>query len=321
MPLWYGASVLHAVFPLPMPSVPPTVPAATDLNADDNPTVAHAVRSATTSGLPVLEARLLLMSVTGLTRTQLITRDSESLTPELLERFHSLVARRLAGEPVAYLLGEREFFGRPFAVTPAVLIPRPDTETLVEWSLDALAPIAAPRILELGTGSGIIAVTLALERPDAQVLATDISTDALLVATGNATTLSARNAAFSQSDWYDTIEAQAQYHLIVSNPPYIAADDPHLQQGDLRFEPRGALTDHGAGLADIEQIVTGALARLVPGGWLLLEHGYDQSERVRERLASAGFAAVASRRDLAGHERCSGGRKPVAPTTAAQAGI
>ncbi|WP_354678298.1 peptide chain release factor N(5)-glutamine methyltransferase [Cupriavidus plantarum] len=272
------------------------------------PTVREAQMLAARAGLPTLEARMLLTHVTGLSRTQLITRDGDPLTAAQHEALASLLARRLAGEPMAYLLGEREFFGRTFHVTPDVLIPRPDTEIAVEAVLTRLDALQTPRVLDLGTGSGALAVTIACERPDAEVWATDISEGALAVAQRNARTLGAANMHFRISDWYDALPDELRFDLIVSNPPYIAAGDPHLAEGDLRFEPIDALTDHGDGLSDLAAIVAGAAVRLKPGGWLLMEHGYDQAAATRALLERAGYAEVFSARDLGGHERCTGGR-------------
>jgi len=289
----------------PVPAQPAVLP--------ETVTVRHALALATAAGLPALEARMLLTHVTGLTRTQLITRDGNTLAATERDRFGALLARRLAGEPVAYLLGEREFFGRPFRVTPDVLIPRPDTEIAVETALRLIAPLAAPRLLDMGTGSGALAVTLACERPDAEVWATDVSAGALRVAQDNARALGAANVRFLASDWYAALPDGLRFDLIVSNPPYIPAGDPHLAQGDLRFEPVDALTDHGDGLSDLAAIVAGAATRLRAGGWLLMEHGYDQGEAARGLLVAAGLADIFTARDLAGHERCSGARRFVAP--------
>jgi release factor glutamine methyltransferase len=253
---------------------------------------------------------MLLSHVTGFTRTQLITRDNDHLNAAQRDAFATLLARRLTGEPMAYLLGEREFFGRTFRVTPDVLIPRPDTEVAAEAALARIAGLKAPRVLDMGTGSGVLAITIARERPDAEVWATDISPGALMVAEDNARALQADNIRFLVSDWYGDLPVGLCFHLIVSNPPYIAKGDPHLVEGDLRFEPIDALTDHDDGLSDLAAIVSGAAMRLLPGGWLLMEHGYDQGEPTRALLAEAGFAEVFTARDLAGHERCSGGRLP-----------
>ncbi|MGO4305163.1 peptide chain release factor N(5)-glutamine methyltransferase [Cupriavidus sp. RAF12] len=277
-----------------------------------DPTLREAQTLAAMAGLPALEARMLLSHVTGFSRTQLITRDTDHLTAAQRDAFATLLARRLAGEPMAYLLGEREFFGRTFRVTPDVLIPRPDTEIAAEASLARIANVHAPRVLDMGTGSGILAVTIARERPDAEVWATDISPGAVLVAQDNARALQADNIRFLVSDWYQSVPDGVRFHLIVSNPPYIAAGDPHLAEGDLRFEPIDALTDHEDGLSDLAAIVAGATARLLPDGWLLMEHGYDQAASMRSLLTRAGFEDVYTARDLAGLERCSGGRLPAA---------
>lgn len=283
-------------------NVPDTLP--------PDPTLREALTLAAMAGLPTLEARMLLSHVTGFTRTQLITRDTDHLNAAQRDAFSTLLARRLAGEPMAYLLGEREFFGRTFRVTPDVLIPRPDTEVAAEAALARLAGVASPRALDMGTGSGILAVTIARERPDADVWATDISPGALMVAQDNARALQADNIHFLVSDWYKSLPAGEQFHLIVSNPPYIAEGDPHLVEGDLRFEPIDALTDHDDGLSDLRTIVSGAANHLLPGGWLLMEHGYDQGYATRHLLTSHGYAEVFTARDLGGNERCSGGRLP-----------
>ena len=267
-----------------------------------------------TSALPPLEARILLGHALGWRRTELITRSDEPLDAEPVARFRALEARRVAGEPVAQLIGAREFFGLDFEVTPDVLIPRPETELLVETTLAALDGIARPRVLDLGTGTGAIAVAIASVRPDAQVWAVDRSGEALAVAARNAARLldAARPGGPVQlvrSDWYDALERALRFDVIVSNPPYIASGDPHLTEGDLRFEPRGALTDEADGLSAIRAIIAGAPTRFDEqrGGVLWLEHGYDQAAAVRMLLVQAGFAAVRSECDLAGIERISGG--------------
>ncbi|MEC5408941.1 peptide chain release factor N(5)-glutamine methyltransferase [Paraburkholderia sp. MPAMCS5] len=263
--------------------------------------------------LPPLEARILLTHVLGWRQTQLITRADETLGSADVERFLALQARRVAGEPVAQLVGAREFFGLEFEVTPHVLIPRPETELLVETALTAIENLTRPRVLDLGTGTGAIAVAIASMRPDAHVHALDRSAEALAVAARNAARLlDARRpggaVTFTQSDWYGSLGATLGFDVIVSNPPYIASGDPHLSQGDLRYEPRGALTDEADGLSAIRAIVAGAPARLAAHGVLWMEHGYDQAEAVRELLAAQGFVEVESARDLAGIERISGGR-------------
>lgn len=258
------------------------------------------------SALDGLETRILLMHALGLTRVQLITHSERCLTAEEAQRFTALVQRRITGEPIAYITGQREFFGLPFSVTKDVLIPRPETELLVELALER-APHGA-RVLDLGTGSGAIAIAIAHSRPDLQLTALDSSTAALAIAQQNAIrNLPPQAVRFLHSDWYRALTADAQFDLIISNPPYIVAGDSHLRQGDLRFEPIGALTDHADGLSALRTIVKGAAAHLVAGGWLLLEHGYDQSAAVRELLIAEGYRQVQSWRDLAGIERASGG--------------
>jgi release factor glutamine methyltransferase len=264
------------------------------------------------SPLPPLEARILLTHVLGWRPTQLITRSDETLDAAHVERFHALEARRVAGEPVAQLVGTREFFGLEFDVTPDVLIPRPETELLVDTALTMLDGLSRPRVLDLGTGTGAIAVSIASMRPDAQVWALDRSGEALAVATRNAARLLPTNRpggplVLTQSDWYNGLDASLRFEVIVSNPPYIASGDPHLSQGDLRFEPRGALTDEADGLSAIRKIVAGAPPRLASQGVLWIEHGYDQADAVRALLTAQGFTQVRSERDLAGIERISGG--------------
>lgn len=259
------------------------------------------------AGLPLdpLENRILLCHALNLTRVGLITQAERTLTAQEAAQLAALLARRVAGEPIAYIVGQREFYGLPFQVSPAVLIPRPDTELIVELTLERLAPRA--RVLDMGTGSGAIAVAVAHTRADAIVTALDVSEDALALARANA---AANGAAvrFLRSDWFAAL-GHDTFDLIASNPPYIAAGDTHLAQGDLRFEPSGALTDFADGLSALRTIVNGAAAHLVPGGWLLLEHGYDQAGAVRDLLAAAGYSEVQSWRDLGGIERVSGGRR------------
>lgn len=267
------------------------------------------------SPLDAVDARVLLAYALGWTRTQLITRGDAPLEPAAIARYRALEARRAAGEPVAQLVGMREFFGRPFDVTPDVLIPRPETELLVEAALDAIDGRPHPAVLDLGTGSGAIAVSIAAERPDARVWALDRSPAALDVAQRNADNLlDARRPGgplhWLQSDWYEALDPVLAFDAIVSNPPYIAQHDPHLAEGDLRFEPRGALTDDADGLSAIRTIVAGAGAYLKPGGTLWIEHGYDQAEAVRALLAARGFVAIESLADLAAIERTTGGRRP-----------
>lgn len=254
--------------------------------------------------LDPLEARILLAHALNLTRVQLVTQADRVLSNEEAARISSLFQRRIDGEPIAYIVGEREFFGLMLYMTPDVLIPRPETELLVELALERLP--ANGRILDMGTGSGAIAIAIAHSRPDAQVTALDVSESALAVARRNAERHST-HVRFLRSDWYSAL-AEDKFDMIVSNPPYIVNADPHLLQGDLRFEPVDALTDHADGLSAIRTIIGGASARLVEGGWLLIEHGYDQAARVRELLRCQGFRDAQSWKDLAGIERISGAR-------------
>lgn len=257
------------------------------------------------SALDPLDHRVLLCHALGLNRIALITQSERVLSDEELQRYRALVQRRLDGEPIAYIVGQREFFGLPFEVGKAVLIPRPDTELLVELTLDRLP--RAGRVLDMGTGSGAIAVALAHTRKDADVSALDVSAEALAVARRNADANGAR-VTFLHSDWFGALHAAPPFDVIAANPPYIASGDHHLSEGDLRFEPVGALTDHADGLTALRTLVAGAAAHLAPRGWLLMEHGYDQAAPVRALLAEAGYTEVQSWRDLAGIERVSGGR-------------
>lgn len=254
--------------------------------------------------LDALENRILLCHALGLSRVGLITQSERVLSADEAQQLAALVQRRLDGEPIAYIVGEREFFGLPFKVSPAVLIPRPDTELIVELALERLPQ--GGRMLDMGTGSGAIAVACAHSRRDGGVTALDLSEDALEVARANAAANGVQ-VRFLRSDWFGAV-GDERFALIASNPPYIASHDEHLSQGDLRFEPAGALTDHADGLSALRTIIDGAPAHLLPGGWLLLEHGYDQAEAVRALLAARGFAEVQSWRDLPGIERVSGGR-------------
>ena len=257
------------------------------------------------------EARELLLLVCACSHAELIARGDAVLAEDEAVRYADLVARCAAGEPLAYLLGSAWFAGREFAVSPAVLIPRPDTEVLVEQGLAAIAGKTAPRLVDLGTGSGIVAVTLALTRPDAEVSAVDISPAALDVARSNAARLGA-TVRFLAGDWFAPLAGEC-FDLIVSNPPYVAAGDPHLTRDGLPFEPQGALTDGvsgGDGMACIAHLVAHAAAHLTPGGALRIEHGYDQAVKTRTLLLATGFTEVDSWRDDAGIERVSGGRWP-----------
>ena len=253
-----------------------------------------------------LENRILVGHALGLSRIQLITQSQRVLTAEEAQRLADLFQRRLDGEPIAYIVGEREFYGLPFYVSPGVLIPRPETELLVELVLERLPENGS--VLDMGTGSGIIAVAIAHARPDAKVVALDISPAALEIARRNASRHGV-DIDFLQSDWYAAL-GDAHFDLIVANPPYIVKDDVHLSQDDLRFEPVDALTDHGDGLLALRAIASGSSDHLVPAGWLLMEHGYDQAEAVRELLTGQGFSEVQSWRDLAEIERVTGGVGP-----------
>jgi release factor glutamine methyltransferase len=262
-----------------------------------------------TAAIGRVDAQVIMAHLLGVNRAYLVANPLRVLTETEDARIDMMVSQRAAGQPVAYLLGTREFYSRDFAVGPEVLIPRPETEVLVEAALAKLRGRgAAPTVLDLGTGSGAIAVTLACERPDARVTAVDASAAALAVARGNAASLGcAGRVRFLEGSWYAPVAGE-RFDLVVANPPYVAAGDPHLTEGDLRFEPRGALTDGSAdGLAAIRAIVAGARAHLAPGGWLLLEHGFDQAEAVRPLLIEAGFTERVSLADLAGIPRVAGG--------------
>ena len=254
-----------------------------------------------------VDARVLLCHVLGCKASHLIAHDCDLLDVEQRRRFDALVAARASGQPVAYLVETREFYGRPFRVNASVLIPRPETELIVDLARDLYASAAPGRILDLGTGSGALAVTLACEWPAAEVFAVDASVSALEVARGNARALGA-NVHLIESDWYAALNGFPRFDLVVSNPPYIRERDPHLSEGDVRFEPIRALASGVDGLTDIRQIIFGASAHLVSGGWLLLEHGYDQAADVRALLVQGGFREVNSWRDIADIERITGGR-------------
>jgi len=259
-----------------------------------------------TSPTARLDAELLLAAVLGKPRSYLRTWPEHEPGAEQLAAFAALLERRRMGEPVAYILGHQGFWSLDLEVAPHTLIPRPDTELLVETALQ-LAPATPQRVLDLGTGSGAIALALASERGGWQVIGVDRIAEAVALAERNRQRLKLGNAEFRQSSWFDGLAGE-RFGLILSNPPYIAADDRHLGEGDVRFEPLSALVAGVDGLDDIRQIIAQAPRHLQAGGWLLLEHGYDQAEAVRELLAAAGFTAVDSRRDLGGHQRISLGR-------------
>ena len=271
-------------------------------------TLADALRQLQARGLPRLEAQMLLLHALGQpphARAWLLAHDADALPADAAARVHALADRRLAGEPMAYLTGEKHFHGLQLHIDARVLDPRDDTETLVDWAL-ALLPAEAPRrVLDLGTGSGAIALAIAHARPRARVTAVDASADALSVAQANAQRLQLA-LELRRGDWLAPVAGEV-FDLIVSNPPYIAEGDAHLPA--LAHEPRSALVSGADGLDDLRRIVAAAPAHLVPGGWLLLEHGWDQAGAVRDLLAGAGFRQLQSRRDLAGIERCSGGQR------------
>ena len=249
-----------------------------------------------------LEANLLLQHILNVNRAWLIAHAEDILTTEQDAIFEALLQRRLNGEPIAHILGSREFFGLNLKVTADTLIPRPDTETLVEAALEKIPKTAQARVLDLGTGTGAIALALAKHCPQAHVSAVDFSENALTVARENAENLSTPNVSFMHSHWFSALNNQ-QFDLIVSNPPYIAEHDPHLTQGDVRFEPKSALTSGADGLNDIRHIIAHAPQHLRPSGWLMLEHGYDQAEAVAKLMAEAGFTEIAHAQDLAGIQR------------------
>lgn len=253
-----------------------------------------------------IEVQSLLQHVLQQNRAWLLAH-AESVPDETRQAdYRQLLQRRLQGEPVAYILGEREFFGLNFKVTSATLIPRPETELLVELALQHIVPDRICNVLDLGTGSGAIALAIAHARPDARVTAVDASQAALAVAQENAQRLGIRNVHFLHSNWFSALQEQS-FDLIVSNPPYVVADDPHLCQGDLPFEPLSALASGADGLDDIRCIINEAPTHLQPGGCLLLEHGYDQAARVHRLLQQNGFGEVFTACDLAGIERVGGG--------------
>lgn len=270
-----------------------------------NRTIAQTLAAAQ---LDPVDARALLRHALGVDEAYLIVHSAQILSDAQSEFFAELAARRGAGEPVAYIVGRREFFSLEFKITPAVLIPRPETELLVEFVLDKVAPDGDSCILDLGTGSGCIAIGIAKQRPRAQVVGVDTSTAALAVARENSQRLAATNLELMQSDWFSALAGRC-FDVIVANPPYVAAGDPHLTQGDLRFEPASALVGGADGLDCIRLIIASAQQFLGSGGWLAVEHGYDQAARCRRLLADAGYGEVFSRVDLAGIERVSGGRK------------
>ena len=271
-------------------------------------TVQELLRSG--SDLPTDSARrdteILLCHCLGKSRAWLYTWPEKGVARDCARDFEKLLAQRREGVPVAYLTGERDFWSLQLAVSDATLIPRPETETLVSWALELALPNAAS-VLDLGTGSGAIALALASERPHWHVTALDVSQEALQVARGNAVRTRLTSVHFVQSDWYQAVTGQ-RFNALLANPPYIDGDDPHLALGDVRFEPRSALVSSDSGLEDLGRLVTGASDHLLDGGWLLLEHGFEQANAVCAMLHDAGFSQVSTRRDMSGQQRITGGR-------------
>ncbi len=256
-----------------------------------------------------LEARLLLQEALGASHAWLLTHEDDTLPDDAARTFGDKLQRRLGGEPVAYILGHREFYGLDLAISPDTLIPRPDTETLVEAALGRIPPNQSCKVLDLGTGSGAIALAIASQRPQAVVSAVDFSVAALETAVSNAIKLDIKNVRFLQSDWFSSL-CMERFDVIVSNPPYIAENDPHLTQGDLRFEPQSALISGKDGLDDIRRIIASAAGHLNQGGWLLLEHGHDQGAAVAALLQQHHFLEIAHFQDLAKITRVSSGHLP-----------
>jgi release factor glutamine methyltransferase len=279
---------------------------------ENHQTIAQALKSGTALLKPyhdiaALEAELLLCHCLDKSRAYLRTWPEKLLDRETLERYKQLLQRRQQGEPFAYITGQKEFWDLQLRVTPDVLIPRPETEHLVELALEKIPTDAHWHIADLGTGSGAIGLTIAKQRPNCRITATDKSPAALQVASYNASTNGISNIQFVLSAWFEALDNE-QFHLIASNPPYVTKDDPHLQQGDLRFEPHEALSSGPEGLDDIQHIISRAGAHLIPPGWLLLEHGYQQGDAVPALLRQNGFTEVLCRSDYAQRERVSMGR-------------
>lgn len=254
-----------------------------------------------------LEAQLLLQHVLNVNRAWLIAHENDALSPENFAQFQHLIARRKNGEPVAYILGYREFFALKLKVTPDTLIPRPDTETLVEAALEKISKNQSSNVLDLGTGTGAIALAIAKNLPNVQVTAIDFSANALKIAQENAENLNIQNISFLQSDWFSALENQ-RFDVVVSNPPYIEESDAHVSQGDLRFEPKSALTSGVDGLDDIHKIIFESAGFLKPQGWLMLEHGYIQGEKVRDLMVRSDFSEVTTVQDFGGNDRVTMGR-------------
>lgn len=258
--------------------------------------------------IDAIDARVLLAHVLDCDSAYLAAHGETHMAPEACERYFAAVGRRAAGEPVAYITGHREFYGLDFRITPAVLIPRPESELLIELAIADMPERAAWEVLDLGTGSGCLAISIARERPRARVLGIDRSASAIALAQENAERLGVPGVAFEASDWFEALAGRS-FDLIVANPPYVAADDPHLAQGDPRYEPQAALVGGADGLSAIRHIVQRAPRYLRNGGRILFEHGHDQGARCRALLAAAGFRSITTARDLGGHERVAVGRR------------
>lgn len=276
--------------------------------------LAQRTRLQAVSDSAALDTELLLCHCLQKSRAYLRGWSDANVEEDAERRFQQLLARREKGEPVAYLIGMRGFWSLDLQVSPATLIPRPETELLVEKALTLLPQLSIAAVLDLGTGTGAIALALASEQPQWHILGSDVEADAVSLAQRNLHSLrlggaAMDNVSFVQSDWFAAIEPRA-YDLIISNPPYIDPDDPHLQQGDVQFEPRSALVSQDSGLADIKRIVAAAPQYLAAGGWLLLEHGFEQGAAVQSILARQNFIELFTDQDLAGHGRISGGRLP-----------
>lgn len=270
-------------------------------------TVADSLRAAA-QRIDRVDGEMLLLHVLGQSRTWLFLHEDAAMSDADAAAFEALVARREAGEPVAYLIGTRGFWTLDLAVTPSTLIPRPETELLVEWALERIPVDADARIADLGTGSGAIALAIASERPRAQVIATDASEAALDVARGNAQQNHIANIEFRAGSWFGPLSGE-RFDIIVSNPPYIESDDPHLDEGDLRFEPASALASGADGLDDLRIITSQASSHLNTDSWLLVEHGWNQGAAVRALFKAAGFIAIQTARDLEGRDRITLGRR------------
>jgi release factor glutamine methyltransferase len=261
-----------------------------------------------------LEAQLLLQTAAKVDRAWLISHENEALEANIHAEFQALLTRRLQGEPIAHILGHREFYGLDLTVTADTLIPRPDTETLVEAALEKIPENVNRSILDLGTGTGAIALAIAKNRPQAEVVGVDASQAALKIAQQNAKKLGIANVQFITGNWFDNL-ADERFNVIVSNPPYIAQDDIHLSQGDLRFEPLSALASGADGLDDIRHIVANCLIYLKPQGWLMLEHGYDQAEAVADMMADTGLVDISTLKDLGGNDRVTMGKNSLIVST------